>query len=182
MNFYAGIGARATPPEVLKHMTTVANNLYHSGFILRSGGAAGADSAFEAGVEDPDKAEIYLPWRGFNGNKSYRHDISSAALEMAEKYHPAWNRCSPAARKFHARNCYQLLGLGLDTPVRFVLCWTPGGAMAGGTGQALRIAVDYGIRIFNMASDDWGVPFNELTLSIMKEEPNWDFEGAVCHI
>jgi hypothetical protein len=33
-----------------------------------------------------------------------------------------------------------------------------------------------------MASDDWGVPFNELTLSIMKEEPDWDFEGAVCHI
>ena len=44
--YYTGIGARTTPNDVLKDMTNIASNLEQSGFILRSGGANGADSAF----------------------------------------------------------------------------------------------------------------------------------------
>ena len=50
---YAGIGSRSTPPEVQAVMRTLANNLEYTGFTLRSGGAKGADSAFEHGVEKP---------------------------------------------------------------------------------------------------------------------------------
>ena len=145
---YTGIGSRDTPTDVLRMMTKIAQGLAKTDdAILRSGGAKGADSAFEDGA---DKKEIYLPWKGFNDNDSPLFDIPTAAYEMAKHYHPAWNRCSPAARKFHARNCYQILGKDLDLPTDLVICWTPGGKISGGTGQALRIALDYNININNL--------------------------------
>ena len=159
--YYAGIGARQTPTPVLNQMTILANNLEASGFILRSGGAAGADTAFEEGVREEDHKEIYLPWQGFNNSKSSRYGIDQQALHMAKYYHPAWERCSSTARKFHARNCYQIVGKDLQTPVGFVLCWTADGKASGGTGQAMRIAEDKSIPIINMQWDDWEQAFDE---------------------
>jgi predicted Rossmann fold nucleotide-binding protein DprA/Smf involved in DNA uptake len=48
--YYAGIGARSTPPQILSVMTRLASKLEGMGYTLRSGGAAGADTAFERGV------------------------------------------------------------------------------------------------------------------------------------
>jgi hypothetical protein len=151
--FYAGIGSRQTPQQTLVLMAETAYQLRQAGWTLRSGGANGADLAFEIGAGHAK--EIYLPWRGFNGSRSLLHDISPEAYAMAEKFHPAWNRCSPAARKFHARNCYQVLGYSLRSPSTFVLCWTPRGEVTGGTGQAMRIAMHNGIPVINMFHDTW---------------------------
>jgi hypothetical protein len=169
MIYYTGIGSRSTPEDILKDMTNIATNLELSGFKLRSGGANGADSAFEAGVSDPRNADIYLPWKGFNNNPSALHNVRQDARDMAKKFHPAWERCSQAARLFHARNCYQILGLYLDQPTDFVLCWTPNGAETGGTGQALRIAHHYKIPVFNMANNNWDTRFNTLVKNILAE-------------
>jgi len=149
MKYYAGIGSRGTLPTWLTWFTELATHLEAVGFTLRSGGANGADSAFEMGVLSCYNKEIYLPWKGFNGSSSPHHEISEAALEMAAKYHPRWNALKPAGRKFMARNCYQVLGFNLDTPVEFIVCWTPDGRVTGGTGQALRIAADLNIPVFN---------------------------------
>ena len=149
--FYAGIGSRETPSTILALMTRIAHRLRLRGYILRSGGADGADSAFEAGAGTAK--EIYLPWRGFNGNRSPLHSPSPAAMQMAAQFHPAWERCSPGARKLHARNCYQMLGTDLRTPVDFVVCWTPGATGSGGTGQALRIARAHDIPVFDLGGD-----------------------------
>jgi hypothetical protein len=160
MNFYTGIGSRETPIHILAEMTNLARNLELCGWTLRSGGAKGADSAFEAGVSDPHNAKIYLPWQRFAHNPSGLFHISPEAYAMAESFHPAWNRCGIAARKFHARNCYQVLGADLNTPSRMVICWTPGGKVAGGTGQAMRIAKHYNIPIFNLALPEDDRPMN----------------------
>ena len=160
MNYYTGIGARQTPANILKQMTELASGLEQYGYKLRSGGANGADSAFEAGVSDPRNAHIFLPWHNFNDNPSAYSTICPEAYDMAKHYHPAWDKCSPAARKFHARNCYQILGYHLDTPTDFVLCWTPDGKITGGTGQALRIADDRDIPIFNMANHNFESTFD----------------------
>jgi len=135
--YYAGIGSRSTPPQILSVMTEVAQYLDNLGWILRSGGAEGADKAFEAGARNPD---IYLA-----------EDATEAALKMAAQYHPAWHRCSDYAKKLHARNCMIVLGRDLTNPVKFVVCWTPGGKVTGGTGQALRMAVALKIPVLNMA-------------------------------
>jgi hypothetical protein len=71
-------------------------------------------------------------------------------MAIAAKHHPAWYRCSDAARKLHARNVHQILGRDLASPSKFGVCWTADGQASGGTGQALRIADAYGIRVFNL--------------------------------
>ena len=175
--YYAGIGSRATPQHVLNDMTNISRNLEQSGFVLRSGGAAGADSAFEAGIQMVENAEIYLPWCGFNKSLSGLYPPTPDALKMAADYHPAWNRCTNAARAFHARNCHQILGRHLDDPVQFVLCWTPEGAVFGGTGQALRIAIAKDIPIFNMGGDDsWELKFNNLVEAILSTGADFGFK------
>ena len=154
MIYYAGIGSRETPQNVLLIMEDLAVKLAKTEHVLRSGGAGGADSAFERGARSTGIAgtcEIFLPWKGFNGNASGLNTVCKNALEMASTLHPAWERCSFGARKLHARNCYQILGQGLDEPVAFVICWTVNGQRGGGTGQALRLAEKLNIKIYDLA-------------------------------
>lgn len=131
---YAGIGARATPSDVLALMTRIAYRLEREGYVLRSGGADGADSAFERGVQSPDNAEIYLPKPRFNGNASPLHSFDAeterAAMAIAAAHHP-----------------------------KFVVCWTADGKASGGTGQALRVASAYDVPIFNLfdPSAEWAL-------------------------
>lgn len=147
---YTGIGSRETPIEVLEVFKNIGKYLGEIGYILRSGGADGADNYFEIGCDISNgKKEIYLPWKNFNNNNSDLYFISDEALKMAERYHPYWNNLSDGARKLQARNCYQVLGYNLDTPTDFIICYTKDGKLKGGTSQALRIAKDYDIKVFN---------------------------------
>ena len=50
------------------------------------------------------------------------------------------------------RNSYQVLGYHLDSAVDFILCYTKNGKDVGGTSQAIRIARDYNIPIFNIGA------------------------------
>jgi hypothetical protein len=151
---YTGIGSRETPQEVLNAMYYLAQHLRSMGFILRSGGAGGADSAFEAGASP--RMEIYIPWNGFSGRK--QDGISTIVpildFEMARHFHPAWDRLNIGGQKLQARNCNQIFGANTKQPIptNFVICWTKGGAPTGGTGQAIRIANHYSIPVYNLAN------------------------------
>lgn len=161
---YAGIGARSTPPDVLEKMRKAAKAMAGMGFVLRSGGARGADTAFYEGVcekTDPaGHAEIFLPYDGFNGHR-YDGTVfigppNKEARLLASKFHPNWPVLGCRGRDFMARNAYQVLGYDLDRPCDFILCWTPNGKVVGGTGQALRMAKEYDIPVINFgnSSDD----------------------------
>jgi len=153
MKYYAGIGARITPMNIQNQMTEIAEELAKMGYTLRSGGAEGADIAFENGCNfGGGKKEIYLPWKGFNNNDSILFQIPPYAFKIAELYHPRWSSLKPGAQKLMARNCMQLLGQDLKTPSDFIVCWTEGGQITGGTGQALRIAEAYKIPVYNLAT------------------------------
>ena len=143
--FYAGIGSRKTPLGIQEQMTVFARVMNKEGYTLRSGGADGADMAFEKGAGG--NCEIYLPWKGFNGNPSPLWPPSPEAFIMGKHYHKGWNNLSEDGKKYHARNCHQILGQDLKTPVEFVACWTKDGKASGGTGQAIRIAMDLGIYV-----------------------------------
>ena len=153
---YAGIGARATPADVLRDMTVMAGWLARTGWTLSSGGADGADSSFAAGTT-VDQRTRWLPWRGYNGLRGPDCRVLSAAelsacMEIAAPLHLAWERCSPAVRKLHARNAVVLLGETLDRPVDAVVCWSAGGRSEGGTGMAIRIAEANGIPVLNLGA------------------------------
>lgn len=150
---YAGIGSRATPPDDLVLICDLATWLAKQRLTLRSGGAPGADSAFEAGCDQAGgKKQIFLPWRGFNRSRSPFYTPPPKAYRLAGQLHPRWDRCKPADRNFHARNCQQILGLNLDDPVDFVFFWAPeaNDRVMGGTATAVRLAREFGIPVFNL--------------------------------
>lgn len=153
MRYYAGIGARDTPESILEDMSLAARYLELAGWKLRSGGAAGADTAFENGVRDVGQnAEIFLPWKGFRKNQSPKYGSTLEARTIAKQFHPNWANVSCAGRDFHARNVYQILGEDLVSHSKFVLCWTEGGKIKGGTGQALRMAEHFKIPVINFGN------------------------------
>ena len=150
---YAGIGSRETPKDILSAMTSVGRFMATWGHTLRSGAAPGADSAFEYGaVSKGGEVEIYLPYKGFKGHHSELFGSTKEARQLAAKFHPNWANVGCMGRDFHGRNCYQILGPGLDSPADFVVCWTPKGKTVGGTGQSIRMAEHYDIPIFNLGS------------------------------
>lgn len=151
--YYTGIGSRNTPKEVLDLFEKVASFLANKGYILRSGGAKGADKSFEIGCDKINgEKEIYLPWYRFENSNSLLIVSDKKAFEIAEQFHPYWHNLSQGARKLQARNSHQVLGLDLNTPSKFILCWTKNGKGQGGTGQAIRIAKQYNIPIFDAGS------------------------------
>ena len=148
---YAGIGSRETPQDVLALMTKVAKRLDELGYTLHSGGAAGADKAFEKGAT---KKRIFLALQATNDDR---------AQALVDEVHPFPSALRQYPRDLMARNAYQVFGKELDAPVDFVVCWTPDGVehheqrkqRTGGTGQALSLASLKGIPVVNMANADW---------------------------
>lgn len=134
-------------------MTQTARMLASHGWILRTGGAEGADSAFLAGALEVDGCaddplyELYEPWPGFckHGEVTLERP-TDAALSIASRYHPGWPGLKRAARLLHGRNSHIVLGRDVHDPVMMVVCWTPDGTIdgrgrdSGGTGQGLRVA------------------------------------------
>lgn len=153
MKRYAGIGSRETPEDTLKAMRSIGKYLATHQCHLRSGGAKGADTAFEEGCDlVSGSKQIFLPYRNFNRNESPFFIVTREARLLAKHFHPAWEHLGDKGRDFMGRNAYQVLGLGLSTPVDFIVCWTLNGRKEGGTGQALRMADHYRIPVINLGS------------------------------
>lgn len=150
--YYTGIGSRETPPEIKEVMTAIGFKLAAEGWTLRSGGAYGADQAFEEGWWDwflkqpagslaEPRAEIFIPWNGFedryHGGAAGGHIVMKdktlleEADDIASVIHPAWNARKPdgspvlskGMKTLHSRNCFQVLGQDLMTPSKFVVCY-----------------------------------------------------------
>lgn len=139
--FYAGVGSRETPEDILARMTKCAVSMRKNGLILRSGGAKGADSAFEDGAGK--HKEIFTA----NGHIPLWTNV------MTDFFHPAPDKLSDYARKLMNRNSLILLGEDGNTPVEFVVCWTKNGEAVGGSGQAIRMAEYFGIKVFNFYNE-----------------------------
>jgi hypothetical protein len=166
---YTGIGSRQTPKKVLLEMEEIAKFLANKGLTLRSGGADGADKAFETGCDKANgKKEIYLPWKGFNNNKSELYIQTRKAYQSIEKFHPAPERLSQGARKIMARNYLQIMGID-ETETSFVICWTEQGEK-GGTGQAMRIAKSKNIPIINLRTNTMKTAIEKIKKIIIQQQ------------
>lgn len=152
---YTGIGSRKTPIEILDLMKSIAYFMSKKDFILRSGGANGADSAFE---ETAHKKEIFLPTNRFNNKIAdevsyfdYRKCAGkSIADQMVHDYHPNSKKLTNFAFNLMARNAMQIFGKNMDSPTDMVICWTMNGEDIGGTSQAIRIARSFKIPVYNL--------------------------------
>ncbi len=138
----AGIGSRKTPLDMLMRAEQIGMLCAVRGHMGRSGGAVGFDTAFERGFIAIEPG-YFMRFDASSNSEWFRH---------AARYHPAWDACSATVKRLHARNSAIICGPGLDSPVHAIVCWTPGGAVTGGTGQGLRIAEDMRIPVFNLAT------------------------------
>lgn len=171
--YYAGVGSRDTPPDVLELMTKIARSLKERQYTLRTGGASGADMAFWRG--SGMNYEIYIPKE--NKKAEWPSGIlpSKAAFKLASKLHPAWKSLSEYNKLLHARNVATVLGVDLATPVDFVMCWTPDGAVdittekTGGTGMAIRTAYANGIHVYNLQRPKIRAEWERLTTSVLRD-------------
>ena len=161
---YAGIGSRKTPSSILRRMEQLGQSLARQGWVLRSGNCQGADQAFQRGanVVNPELVEVFLPWPGYEAGSIVRGNVlytpCRQAYDLAAKYHPAWQRCTPGMKALHARNAQIILGVELSQPVEFVVCWTPRGKAVGGTAMGIHIALAYGIAVRNLAEESLARP------------------------
>ena len=146
MKYYAGIGSRQTPSEVLSQMKHISVEFASNGYILRSGGAIGADMAFEFCLNDSQKEIFYAT-----------DPIPMWAQVFTEYFHPNPKRLDRYARKLISRNAMQILGRDGNTPVDFVVCWTKDGKASGGTGQAIRIANYFNIPVYNLYNEEYQI-------------------------
>ena len=158
--YYAGIGSRSAPKEILLICKKLATKLSQEDWICRSGGATGCDTAFQEGSS---KFEVYYPDKIVlteNGSIDKVKDSKwKEASQMSQLYHPAWKNLKPYVKNLHTRNSFQLIGLN-SIASKFVVCWTPDGAETtektsretGGTGQAIRIANSLQIPVFNLGN------------------------------
>lgn len=148
MKFYAGIGSRSIPSEECYKLTQIATHLEKLGYTLRSGGAEGADKAFEYGVRLPINKIILRS----------KHSTKKSE-EIASKIHPVWHMCDEYARQLHGRNVQIILGQQLNEPVEFVIAWTSDGTDRGGTRTGLVLAKQYEILCFNLANREQNFSF-----------------------
>jgi hypothetical protein len=159
-------------------MEVISLTLNKNGYVLRSGGAGGADMAFERGCNkgDSTKKEIYLPWKGFNGNPSALFSVCDKAKEIAaDVIGVRWKWMNPAVKLLMARNVYQVLGKNLDSPSSFLVCFTPDGCFdkatrtpkTGGTGQAIAIASERNIPVYNLQR---GVDMHAIKVMMLEME------------
>lgn len=175
---YAGIGSRETPyiegNDIKSMMIACGYYLALQGYVLRSGGAGGADEFFELGADlalkqGKGEKQIFLPWSYFRenpskwymGNKGLLKEADNKeSYHIASKFHPSWFTIKKQAVKdLMARNVMQAIGPDLNSPSKFVICWTPDGCIhhrdrtfeTGGTGQAISIATHYKIPVYNLA-------------------------------
>lgn len=149
--YYAGIGSRSTPPWHLSEMVHIAKVLGTKGYVLRSGGAEGADKAFEAGCDWVCGAkEIYRP---SDANDAAIKLLKEVIVELNAKHGesiPMPQAMKQYVRALLARNMMQILGKNLATPVDFVVCYTEGGHMTGGTRYAICLAQMRNIPVYNL--------------------------------
>ena len=156
MIYYAGIGSRESPEDVLELMRDIGKYFAVRGWCLRSGGAPGADLAFEDGcIGVNGSKQIFHPWKNFNKRYSEFYEPPLEAYGLAESVHPGWKNCKQGAQRLLARNAQQLLGPNLDDPSSIVICWTLG-LGAGGTMIAVHLAERRGIPVLNLYNwQDW---------------------------
>lgn len=158
--FWAGIGSRSIDrvddEKTYKRLIDVAGIMATMKYTLRSGGALGADTAFEIGVSKVNRElrEIYLPSYAAKNDKPPKHsyvpaDPQNCAL-IARDICGHYAAMSPHARLLHQRNVCQILGLTLDNPVAITICWTLLGSIEGGSATAINLSLELGIPVVNL--------------------------------
>lgn len=183
--YYAGIGSRETPPEMLQLMEQLGAYYGDETFnrTLLTGGAKGADQAFTRGAMSVSgNVGVYLPTANFEPGRPRGEGVQEEILTNDQlkqiEAHPIYDVIVHAAgydprirpgkdftRRAFARNVMQVLTSTLKTPVREVIGYAPlndQGQAKGGTRIAFAIAQALGIPVHNLADPNVAKRFQNM--------------------
>lgn len=152
--YYAGIGSRKITSEGIKLAKKISSQLDVLGYTLRSGGAVGADTAFESMAS---RKEIFRPSRNYGNSLNTAIQLMT---NISETFGLNFRNFKEYTQLLIARNAFQILGTDLKTHSAFVVCWTPNAEFVGGTRWALQLAMNNNIPIYNIASLNDQTRFN----------------------
>lgn len=169
--YYSGVGSRETPLEIGYIMSQIAYKLAKQNYILRSGGALGADKFFEYGCDAAKgKKEIYRPEKELNGNNIKRN--IKEVTEVLKYDHINYNFLKEYTQLLFRRNVNQILGDSLENEYlksSFCIFWTPIlEKRQGGTRIVARIADKYHIPLFNLSD-----PIIKQKMNNFVKDVNW---------
>lgn len=110
-------------------------------------------------------AEYHPGWyneRFKKENVNGKIKINKNEIDENYKIEETYQELKDTYKKMMSRNVCQIKGENLDNPVKFVICWTADGVIdkehrtkdTGGTGQAIAIASDLGINVYNLQRED----------------------------
>lgn len=152
---YAGIGSRETPQKVLLQMEKIGSFFAEKGYVLRSGGAKGADTYFERGCNNV--RGLKQIWRPSENYFPLHEWAIEKASEVCWEY--PLEKMKAYTISLITRNMYQIYGDSESVegiiPVDFVVYWSNGnpleeGRESGGTRYAVRAASAIGIPTYNL--------------------------------
>lgn len=154
--YYTGAGSMTAPESKRSLITVIATYLSTLGYTLRSGGA---DTLFEVGCDLVHGGkEVYIPWKGFNGRKggiitSELPNYKESRL-LASRVHPAYTHLKNPVQKLHDGSVYQVLGVSLKNPSKFLLYYCDNmdneGLPIGGARTAVVIAKWFNVPTLNL--------------------------------
>lgn len=164
------VGSRRAPEHMIQLAVMIGRQLAQRNVKMLSGGAPGMDDAFERGYRSErriDLCSIILPQTKFNGRRHdgkvyfsitdwYSNDLMVYADELVREIHPHYDALDGFSYWAHMRNCFQILGHDLESPVNDVIYWAPysGEEVSGGTRTAVMLARMFDIPDWNMASPE----------------------------
>lgn len=150
MKNYSGIGSRKTPQKYLRMFENLADELDKNDYVLRSGGAKGADESFK---QNSSNFVIFRPYDYYLGNirQLYEPELleeadSILAGVLDSDHYTNIKKKSDYVYRLQLRNVFIILGEDLSTFSDFVICYSPG---SGGTQTGIKVAEKYKIPVYN---------------------------------
>jgi hypothetical protein len=172
---YTGVGSRRPPEKIGKKMTIYSRVLEQLGFTLRSGKAKGSDTFFENGVANPTYKEIFK-WKDAQPWAFDRVKLCMPNDRPKPEESGGYDYWTDHVKGLLARNMMQVLGENGDSPSKFLVCWTPEGdyntSKVGGTGYAIRCALQEGIPVYNLVYEQQLLEFEEYLKSLFRKYNN----------
>lgn len=166
MKFYTGVGSRKITEEIRRKLGAYAVELYSRHYVCRTGSAPGSDEAFR---DHAKQKIVYHP-------KQVLNDPDHWSYQMVKNYIPTdrdgFDHWKPFIKALLARNMMQVLGNHGDSPSEFLVCWAPStmysDSSAGGTGYAIRCALDHDIPVYNVFDPKQEKEFDKFLAELRK--------------
>lgn len=137
----------------------LARAFHEKDFVIRTGGLNGVDDVAERAVP---RAELHLPFKGFNRKESESQYTSEICAELARRQQPDLDTMQKVPKAILAKNPRLVFGRFLNAPAQLVIVWSEDGcehprevtSRSGNAGHIVKLAFAAGIRVINIQRPD----------------------------